>query len=121
MPRGGVDPPTQGFSAVENEAFLFKKLQKMGFFGQKTAIFKDCCFVLWTFAVFLLHFSCRNSICKNDAFWCFFKGFKAVLKIESLQLVSLIEKGVIFYGAGGALGFDTIAVECVLELKEKYP
>lgn len=36
-------------------------------------------------------------------------------------MVSLIKKGVIFYGAGGALGFDTIAAESVLELKENYP
>ena len=35
--------------------------------------------------------------------------------------MSLIDKGVLFYGAGGALGFDTIAAESVLELKEKYP
>lgn len=33
----------------------------------------------------------------------------------------LIQKGVRYFGAGGALGFDTIAAECVLKLREKYP
>jgi len=32
-----------------------------------------------------------------------------------------IEKGVKFFGAGGALGFDTLAAQTVLRLKEKYP
>lgn len=33
----------------------------------------------------------------------------------------LIEGGVVFFGSGGALGFDTLAAEAVLELKKKYP
>lgn len=33
----------------------------------------------------------------------------------------LIERGVVFFGSGGALGFDTLAAEAVLELKKKYP
>jgi len=37
------------------------------------------------------------------------------------EIEKLIEKGVIFYGNGGALGFDTLAALAVLELKEKYP
>ncbi len=36
-------------------------------------------------------------------------------------IVSLIEKGVVFFGAGGALGFDMLAEETVLRLKERYP
>ena len=36
-------------------------------------------------------------------------------------IIELIENGVIYYGCGGALGFDTIAALTVLELKEKYP
>lgn len=36
-------------------------------------------------------------------------------------IVSLIKKGVVFFGAGGARGFDTIAAESVLELKNDYP
>ena len=36
-------------------------------------------------------------------------------------VVGLIERGVIFFGAGGALGFDMLAEETVLKLKEEYP
>ena len=36
-------------------------------------------------------------------------------------VISLIEKGVIYYGAGGALGFDTLAAQVVLDLKKEYP
>ena len=35
-------------------------------------------------------------------------------------LVELIEKGYCYFGAGGALGFDTMAALTVLELKKKY-
>jgi len=34
---------------------------------------------------------------------------------------SLIKKGYLYFGAGGALGFDTIAAFAVLKLKERYP
>ncbi len=33
----------------------------------------------------------------------------------------LIEEGVRFFGAGGALGFDTLAAETVLRLRKSYP
>ena len=33
----------------------------------------------------------------------------------------LITQGVIYFGAGGALGFDTLAAQTVLDLKEEYP
>ena len=36
-------------------------------------------------------------------------------------IVELIEKDIIYFGAGGALGFDTLAALTVLELKKKYP
>lgn len=36
-------------------------------------------------------------------------------------IVSLIKRGVVFFGAGGALGFDMLAEETVLRLKERYP
>ncbi len=42
------------------------------------------------------------------------------LKLKDI-LINLIERGVIYFGAGGALGFDTLAAETVLELKKKYP
>lgn len=36
-------------------------------------------------------------------------------------LESLIAEGYLYFGAGGALGFDTIAAQTVLKLKKKYP
>ena len=33
----------------------------------------------------------------------------------------LIKTGYRYFGAGGALGFDTMAAQCILKLKEKYP
>ena len=36
-------------------------------------------------------------------------------------LVDLIENGYLYFGAGGALGFDTLAAQIVLELKTSYP
>ena len=35
-------------------------------------------------------------------------------------VISLIEKGVRYYGAGGVLGFDTLAAQVVLDLKKEY-
>ena len=42
---------------------------------------------------------------------------------ENLEnaIIKLIEQDVIFFGNGGALGFDVLAAETVLKLKEKYP
>ena len=37
------------------------------------------------------------------------------------KIIGLIERGVVFFGAGGALGFDMLAEETVLQLKEDYP
>lgn len=36
-------------------------------------------------------------------------------------VIELISKGVIFFGSGGALGFDQIAAETILRLKKEYP
>ena len=33
----------------------------------------------------------------------------------------LIGQGVVFFGAGGALGFDMLAEETILKMKEQYP
>ena len=38
-----------------------------------------------------------------------------------VTLLRLIEAGYMYFGAGGALGFDTLAAQCVLSLKKKYP
>ena len=36
-------------------------------------------------------------------------------------LATLIEQGYRYFGAGGALGFDTLAAQAVLRLRERYP
>ena len=36
-------------------------------------------------------------------------------------LIELVEKGYLYFGAGGALGFDTLAAQTVLELKADFP
>ena len=61
---------------------------------------------------------------------CCFTGHRKIdkrdvasIKNKTLKVVlSLIQdKGVRFFGAGGALGFDTIAAEVVLEAKKSFP
>ncbi len=37
------------------------------------------------------------------------------------EIIRLIEKGICYFGAGGALGFDTLAAQTVLSLKAEYP
>lgn len=41
-------------------------------------------------------------------------------RLESI-ITSLYHRGVCYYGAGGALGFDTLAAEAVLRLRPQYP
>ena len=41
-------------------------------------------------------------------------------RLENM-LVQLIEKGYVYFGAGGALGFDTLAAQTVFKLKTVYP
>lgn len=36
-------------------------------------------------------------------------------------IAALIKEGVVYYGAGGALGFDTLAAQTILEMKKEYP
>lgn len=42
---------------------------------------------------------------------------------ENLEraIISLIEQGVVFFGNGGAIGFDALAATTVLKLKKDYP
>lgn len=42
---------------------------------------------------------------------------------ENLEktLIKLIKQGVVFFGSGGAVGFDMLAGETVLRLKKDYP
>ncbi len=46
---------------------------------------------------------------------------KAVVRSLKNELTTLIDRGYQYFGAGGALGFDTIAAQTVLELKEQFP
>ena len=50
------------------------------------------------------------------------KGYskRTLAKTLETELIKLIENGYCYFGAGGALGFDTIAAQTVLHLKEKY-
>lgn len=36
-------------------------------------------------------------------------------------IIELIENGYLYFGAGGALGFDTLTAQMVLDLKSDYP
>lgn len=58
---------------------------------------------------------------------CCFTGHRLIKNSEELQkklltvLETLIKDGAEDFYAGGAIGFDTIAAEAVLRLREKYP
>ena len=60
---------------------------------------------------------------------CCFSGHRFISKEKLPQLkaavrkaiIELIDRGIIFFGAGGALGFDMLAEETVLQLKDEYP
>ena len=60
---------------------------------------------------------------------CCFTGHRSLSHEEKLKVAvrlrKIIEKqikaGVVFYGAGGALGFDTLAAQVVLDMKKEYP
>ncbi len=46
--------------------------------------------------------------------------WKLTTKLKK-TIVEQIGNGIQFFGAGGALGFDTLAAQTVLKLKKKYP
>lgn len=60
---------------------------------------------------------------------CCFTGHRIIKKDDvtyikknlEQSIENLIERGVIYFGCGGAIGFDTLAAETVIELKRKYP
>ncbi len=60
---------------------------------------------------------------------CCFTGHREIPtnEIETVRgklrdcVISLIHEGYQYFGAGGALGFDTIAAQVVLELKSSFP
>lgn len=47
--------------------------------------------------------------------------YQSVAERLEQTIVSLIRQGVIYYGSGGALGFDTMAAQTVIKLKRMYP
>ncbi|MCR5635707.1 MAG: DUF1273 domain-containing protein [Clostridiales bacterium] len=49
------------------------------------------------------------------------KEIPAIKKRLKNVLIDCIENGYQYFGAGGALGFDTLAATTVLELKSEYP
>ncbi len=46
---------------------------------------------------------------------------KIVAERLKQTIENLILNGYCYFGAGGALGFDTLAAQCVLSLKNQYP
>lgn len=60
---------------------------------------------------------------------CCFTGHRSLSHEEKLKAVVRLRKiiaeqikaGVVFYGAGGARGFDTLAAQIVLDMKKEYP
>lgn len=60
---------------------------------------------------------------------CCFSGHRIIASDElfslkdrlTAELENLINRGVVVFIAGGALGFDTLAAQTVLKLKGKYP
>lgn len=49
------------------------------------------------------------------------KQYESISRRLEEILIQLIEQGYLYFGAGGALGFDTVAALSVLHLKEQYP
>lgn len=60
---------------------------------------------------------------------CCFTGHREISPEKRTEIIgrleriitSLYQKGVQYYGAGGALGFDTLAAQTILKLRKKYP
>lgn len=60
---------------------------------------------------------------------CCFTGHRDIswqdkqIIIERLEtaILKLIGEGVVYFGAGGALGFDTLAAQSVLRLRKQFP
>lgn len=59
---------------------------------------------------------------------CCFTGHRRLNKIQlpeiknnlTKEIMNLISRDVIYFGTGGALGFDTLAAQTVINLREKY-
>ena len=49
------------------------------------------------------------------------KRMSSLARRLKTEIIELIDKGYLYFGAGGALGFDTLAAQTVLDLKADYP
>lgn len=49
------------------------------------------------------------------------ENFEEISQKLRMVLIELIENGYIYFGAGGALGFDMLAEKTVLDLKRQHP
>ena len=66
--------------------------------------------------------SLKDQTCCFTGYWIITNEKKKTIFDKTREVVvSLIEKGVRFFGVGGAIGYDTIAAHVILSLKEKYP
>lgn len=84
-------------------------------------------------SLLLINKSKRNNFLMNTASLkaktCCFTGHRIIPQGEykgvSIRLEGivreLISQGIIYYGAGGALGFDTLAAKCILKLRKEFP
>ena len=60
---------------------------------------------------------------------CCFTGHRSLSGKEKLKaavrlrkiIAEQIKSGIVFYGAGGARGFDSLAAQTVLDMKKEYP
>ena len=49
------------------------------------------------------------------------KDYPEIQKRLEDEIIALIHQGARYFGAGGALGFDTMAALCVLKLRTEFP
>ena len=62
-----------------------------------------------------------NTVCFTGHRNIPYKDAVIIPTVLKAKLEELIKRGAVNFRAGGAMGFDTIAALCVLELQEKYP
>ena len=71
----------------------------------------------------------KNGVIDLKEKTCCFTGHRALLKDKLSSISNCLEKTIIkyinegyrYFGSGGALGFDTLAAETIIQLKERYP
>ena len=76
-----------------------------------------------------MHNHVPNTDARVLAQTCCFTGHRRISQAEmpmlkcqlNAAIIDAIAQGYRFFGAGGALGFDTLAAQTVLELKQSYP